>query len=249
MTSDSDQTVRATRAALFAERPHPQPQPARRPAFGPGDAHFFLQALAFARRLEHPVDGFGSIRIADEHTLNRPHVIGIGRVDEIEIGRVGVNNSPIALGNENAVSGLIDHGFDQRVGGLRRRQPQNARRKRKQGKHADRGEQRQEPKDIWLGVASAQRHETSCSSDQEGGNEQDQNDTAAARPAGAAVDRFARAGGEFLGDALGGHRALFLPCTANSARMLRAFYTARAARGFKRHLTTASAGSPGRAAA
>ena len=58
-------------AAALAERPHPQPQPARRPALQAGDPHLFLQALAFARRLEQPVDGLRRVCVADEHPLHR----------------------------------------------------------------------------------------------------------------------------------------------------------------------------------
>ena len=93
------------RALAFAERPHAQPQPARRPALHAGDAHLFLQALAFARRLEQPVDRFGRVGIADEHALHRPHVVGVGRVDEVEIGGVGVEHAAVRVGDQYAVEG------------------------------------------------------------------------------------------------------------------------------------------------
>ncbi len=99
----------AAAALAVAERPHPQPQPARRPALHAGDAHFLLQALAFARRLEQPVDRLGSVGIADEHALDRPHVVGVGRVDEIEIGGIGVDDAAVAIGDDHAVEGIVDH--------------------------------------------------------------------------------------------------------------------------------------------
>ena len=95
-------------AAAFAERPHAQPQPARRPALDAGDPHFLLQALALARRLEQPVDRFGGVGVADEHALDRPHVVCIRRVDQIEIGGIGVDDAAVAIGDENAVEGVVD---------------------------------------------------------------------------------------------------------------------------------------------
>ena len=44
-----------------------------------GDAHLLLQPAALARRLEQAVDRLRDVRVADEHALDRPHVVGIGR--------------------------------------------------------------------------------------------------------------------------------------------------------------------------
>jgi hypothetical protein len=62
-------------APAVAERADLEAQPTRRPAPDAGYAHHFLGALAFAGRLEEPVDRFGGVRIADEHALDRPHVV------------------------------------------------------------------------------------------------------------------------------------------------------------------------------
>ena len=96
-------------ALAVAERPDAQAQPARRAAFDAGNAHLFLQALAFARRLEQPVDRFGRIGIADEHALDRAHVVGVRRADEIEIGGIGIDHAAVAVGDHDAVESIVDH--------------------------------------------------------------------------------------------------------------------------------------------
>ena len=48
-------------------------------------------AAAFARRLEQAIDRFRHVGIADEHALDRPHVVGVGGVDQVEIGGVGID--------------------------------------------------------------------------------------------------------------------------------------------------------------
>ena len=203
--------------AAFAERAHAEPQPAGRPAFGPGDAHFFLQALTFARRLEQAVDRLGGVGIADEHALDRPHIVGIRRVDQIEIGGVGVNDAAVAVGDENAIKGVIDEGFDERIGRLGRRQPQDARRERKQREYADRGEHRQKDENIRLGRAASEHDEGGGGGDQHGRDQEHQDNAAGARRAGRAVNRLAGAGGGILGDAVGGRHALF-SCPAKRGR-------------------------------
>ena len=181
-------------AAALAERPHPQPQPARRPALQAGDPDLFLQALAFARRLEQPVDGFRGVGVADEHALHRPHLVGI-RIDQVQIGGVGVDDAAVAIGDEDAVEGLVDDRLDQWVGRPRRRQAQDAGGKREQRKYADRGQHREEDENVGLGAALPQHDEGGGRADQECGDQEHQDDTAGARRAGAAIDRFAGAGG------------------------------------------------------
>ncbi len=63
-------------ALAFAERAHAHTQPASGLAAVRADPHLLLQAAAFARRLEQPIDRFRHPRIADEGTLDRPHVLG-----------------------------------------------------------------------------------------------------------------------------------------------------------------------------
>ena len=205
----------AALAPALGERPHPQPQPARRPAMHPGDAHLLLQALAFTRRLEEPVDRFGRVGVADEHALDRAHVPRIRGADQIEIGGIGVDDAAAAIGDGNAVERIVDQRLDQRAAGVRRRQPQDAAGEREQREYADRRQHREEDEDVRLGAATAEHHDRGRGGDQHGGDDEHQDDAAAAA-AGAAVDRLAcrrRAGGT-LGHALRGHplpRRLFPP--------------------------------------
>ena len=72
-----DRPHRELRLALaFAERPHPHAQPAPGLAAHAVDAHLLLQAAALARRLEQAEDRLRDAGIADEHALDRPHVVG-----------------------------------------------------------------------------------------------------------------------------------------------------------------------------
>ena len=171
----------AAGALAAAERPNLQTQPARRPALDGGDAHLFLQALAFARRLEQPVDGLGGVGIADEHALDRPHVVGARCADEIEIGGIGVDHAAVAVGDDDAVEGAVENRLDQRAAGLRGGEPQDAAGEREQREHADRGEHRQEAEDIRLGIAAAEQHDAAGGGNQHAGDQQHEDDAAAAR--------------------------------------------------------------------
>ena len=114
-------------APAAAERTDLETQPARRPALHAGDAHLLLQALAFACRLEQPIDRLRGVGIADEGALDRPHVVGIRGIDEIEIGGIGIDHAAVAVGDDDAVEGAVDHRLDQRIGGRRggsRKMPQ-----------------------------------------------------------------------------------------------------------------------------
>src|SRR6185437_5501134 len=95
-------------ASALAERPHAQTQPARTGALVAGDAHFFLQTAALARGFEQAVNRFRNLRIADEYTFDRTHIVGAGRIDEIEIGSVGVEHPPALIGDEHTVESVID---------------------------------------------------------------------------------------------------------------------------------------------
>jgi hypothetical protein len=68
----------------------------------PGDPHLFLGAAAFARRLEQAIDRLRHVGIADEHPLDRPHVVGVGGFDEAEIGGVGVDDAAARVGDQEA---------------------------------------------------------------------------------------------------------------------------------------------------
>ena len=105
-------------APAAAERPDAKPQPARRPALGAGNPHLFLQALAFARRLQQPVDRLGRVGIADEGALDRPQIVGVRGIGQIEIGGIGIDHPAVAVGDDDAVEGAVDHRLDQRIGRL-----------------------------------------------------------------------------------------------------------------------------------
>ena len=219
----------ASHALAVAQRAHAQPQPARRPALCAGDAHLLLQALAFARRLEQPVDRFGRVRIVDEHPFHRTHVVRVRRVDEIEIGGIGVKHAAVTVGDDQAVNGIVDDGLDQRAAGFGRRQPQDAAGKREQRKYPDRGQYRQEAQDVRLGGARAEHHNAGCGGNQHPGHQQHQNDTAGPRRIGAAIDRPARGAGGTLGHAVRRHscpevdrcRLTVVPCATSAQERLR----------------------------
>ena len=88
---------------------------------GAGDAHFFLQPAALARRLEQAVDRLGDVRIADEHPLDRPHVVVVGGADQVEIGGIGVEHAAGLVGDHDAVEGIVDHRLEQRIAARRGR--------------------------------------------------------------------------------------------------------------------------------
>ena len=120
VTSAIDPRPRASpRACASPSGRTRMPQPARRRAVGAGDAHLFLQPLAFARRLEQPVDRLGHIGIADEDPLDRPHVLRARRAGQLEIGGVGVDDVAARIGDHEAVEGVVDD--RTRAADLRRR--------------------------------------------------------------------------------------------------------------------------------
>ena len=89
-----DRPDRELRLALaVAERPHPHAQPASGFAAHAVDAHFLLQPAALARRLEQTEHRLRHAGIADEHPLDRPHVVGAGGLDQLEIGGIGVDDA------------------------------------------------------------------------------------------------------------------------------------------------------------
>ena len=84
-------------------------------ARGAGNAHLLLQAAALARGLEQAVDRLGHVRIADEDPLDRPHVVAVGRPDQVEIGGIGVEHAARLVGDHDAVEGIVDHRLEQRI--------------------------------------------------------------------------------------------------------------------------------------
>ena len=136
-----------------AERTHVQAQPARAMRRRAGHAHLLLQATALARRLEQPVDRLGDVGIADEDPLDRAHVVGVGRPDQVEIGGVGVEHAARLVGDHDAVGRPVDYRLEQRVTLAAARQMQDTGGKPEQRGHADGAEQRQQRQDIGAAVA------------------------------------------------------------------------------------------------
>ena len=168
-------------ALALAERAHAQPQPARRLRRGAGQAHLLLQAAAFARRLQQPVDRLGNVRIADEHPLDRPHVVVVGGAGQVEIGGIGVEDAAGMVGDEGALGGIVDHRLEQRMAAVAPGQAQDAGGHGEQRKDADGAEHGQEHDNIGLGVVAADIDEAGGGADQKQRHQQHQADGAAAR--------------------------------------------------------------------
>ena len=179
-------------ALAVAERAHAHAQPARRLArLVAADPHLLLQAAAFARRLQQPVDRLRDIRVADEHPLDRAHVVGIGGVDQLEIGGIGVDHAAARVGDQDAVEGAVDHGLDQRVGGVAAGHAQDAGGEREQEKDADGGQHREQRQDIGAGVAAADQQQAGRRADQHQRDQEHEADAAAVAARPGAVDRRA----------------------------------------------------------
>ena len=174
------------------ERAHAHAQPAPALAGLTGDAHLLLQPAAFARRLEQAVDGFGDVRVADEHPLDRPHVGGLGRADQIEIGGIGVKHAAVLVGDHDAIEAVVDHRLEQRISLLAAAEAHDAGGERKQREDADGAEHGEQRQNVVLGMAAAEIHQPGGGGDQQHGDQQHQADRAAARGALALVERLPR---------------------------------------------------------
>ena len=165
--------------AALAERPHAQPQPARRLAAAQArDAHFLLQAAAFARRLDETVDRLRDLGVAEEDALDRPHVVGADRVRQPQIGGVGVDHPAARIRHHNAVARPVDHRLEGRAAAIPAGDPQNAGRSREQRKDADHAEDGEQRQHIGLGLIAADKHQPDRGGDQHDGHEQHQPDAA-----------------------------------------------------------------------
>ena len=146
-------------------------------------------AAAFARRLEQAIDRLRHVGIADEHPLDRPHVVRVGGVDQIEIGGVGVDHAAARIGDQEAVDRLVDHRLEHRArAGVLAGDAQDAGRQRKQREHAGHGEEGQQRQDIRPGVAAADQQQADGRADERDRDQQHHADAAAAAGALAAVD-------------------------------------------------------------
>src|SRR5438445_9269946 len=86
----------------LAERAYADAQPTAFLASMRAKAHLLLGAAAFARCLEQAIDRFRYSRISYEYAFNRPYVGRIGGPNQGTIGRIGVNDSPLLIGDQDA---------------------------------------------------------------------------------------------------------------------------------------------------
>jgi hypothetical protein len=178
-------------ALALAERAHADAQPAPGLALVGADPHLLLAAAAFARRLEQAIDRLRHAGIADEDPLDRAHVVGIGRLHQVEIGGIGIDHAPAGVGDHDALVGVVDHGLEQRAGGLPVRGAQDPRGKREQQEHPDHGQHGQQRQDVGLGIGAADEQQACRRAHEQQRNEQHETDAAAAADRPGPVDRRA----------------------------------------------------------
>ena len=179
-------------ALALAERAHAHAQPTSGLArLVAADPHLLLQPAAFARRLEQAIDRLRHAGVADEHALDRAHVVGIGGVGEIEIGGIGIEHPAARVGHQGAFAGAVDHRLDQRACGLAARHAQDAGGEREHEKHADRGQHRKQHQYVGLGIGAADQHQRHRGADQHDGDQEHEADAAAVAACPGAVDRGA----------------------------------------------------------
>ncbi len=193
------------------QRPHAEAQPARGGAIGAGHARLFLQRPALARRLREAIDRLRHRRIADERPFDRPHVIGIDRIDQRQVRRVGVDHAALRVGDENAVGRTRRNRVDEGVPRVAAGEPDDARGAREQAEHADHRKRGQKCKDIGLRVGAADEQEGDHRPDQQQRHRENEPDAAATLAA--AIDR----GSSLLACVLYCRHAAaaFLSCHAN----------------------------------
>ena len=179
------------RSELFAvgERTDAQAQPAHRLALQAGDADLLLGAAALAGGLEQPVNGLGYVGIADKDPLDRPHVVGVAGIDQVEIGGVGIDHPAARVGHQQAVGRLVDHRLQHRVGAVLAGDAEHAGGERKQAKDAGHRQQRQQRQNIRAGIAPADQQKAHRRADQRHRHQQHHADAAAASAGMAAINR------------------------------------------------------------
>jgi len=99
----------------LSERPHTHPQPSGAFSGGPGNPYLFVQTPPLARSFKKPVNRFRNVRVTDEHAFDRSDVTHIGRADQIEIGRVGIDDAAALVGHEEAIEGAVHHRLEQGI--------------------------------------------------------------------------------------------------------------------------------------
>ena len=170
-----------------AERPHAHAQPPSLRARLGADAHLLLQTSTLARRFKEAVDRLRHAGIADESALDRLDVACL-RVGEIEVGRVGVNDSAVGVGNEDAVDSLVEDGLEQRASGVLTGRPQDAGGQRKQQEHTNRRQHGQQREYIGLTTGPADQEQPDAGAHQNDRDQQHHADAAALLAGAAAVD-------------------------------------------------------------
>ena len=171
---------RVARLALArAERTHAHAQPAAVAAVLAGDAHLFLLAFAFARRLEQAEHRFRHIGIADEDALHGAHVLRAGGAGQRQIGGVEIDHMAAGVGDREPVEGVVGDPRRHRIVGAAG-EADHAGGEREQVEQPDHGEHGQQPEDVGLRLRAADGHQRDRDRDQNGRDQQHQHDAAPA---------------------------------------------------------------------
>ena len=163
-----------------AERPHPHPQPAPGGAIGTGDPHLLGMALGLARGLEQPEHRLRHVGIADEHPLNRPHILRAGGAGQAQIGLVGIDDMAAGIGDRETIESVFGHRPHDRIVGDPVGEAHDPGRECEQHEQPDHRQERQRADDIGLGMSAAERHERQRRRHDRAGDQQHQGNAAAA---------------------------------------------------------------------
>ena len=175
-----DRPHRRSGLVRLAERAHPQPQPARGLPARAGHPHFLLQAPPLLGRLAQAIDRLRDVGVADEDPLDRAHLLKPDGIGKHPVGGIGEQRPPGAVGDDDAVMGIVEDALEHRVAGLPGRDPQHTGGEGEHRKHPDHSQQSKKDHHVGSGLVAADHHETRGGDDQEDRNQQDQRDAAAA---------------------------------------------------------------------
>jgi hypothetical protein len=178
-------------ALAVAERADAKPKPAHGRIVQTGDAHLFLQLAAFAGGLQQAIDRLRDVRVADEDALDRPHVIGIDRIGEVDIGGIGIEHVAVRIGHQHAFRRAVHDRLGQGIAGRPAGEAQNIGGKREQRENADAGQDGQQRGDILRGKTPVDEKQPGGGAHQRNGHDKHQPDAAGAGGVGAAVERRA----------------------------------------------------------
>ena len=166
-------------ALALPEGTHAHAQPAAMRTVAIGDAHLFLLPLALARRFQQPEHRLRYIRVADEDTLDRPHVLRAGRAGECEIGAVEIHHMPARIRHRQPVEGVIGDVAHHGIVGLAVGKADDAGGKGEQVEQPDHGEHGKKAKDIGLRLVAPDGHQPDRDRHQPPRDQQHQHDRAA----------------------------------------------------------------------